>query len=155
MTGNVHSRLGKMRRQVPPFRCHRCGGCCGPHVPCLRIEATEIAGYARTHGISAQTDRPMDCPWLRNGNECLVYAVRPMLCRLQGLIPGLPCPHSAPVRNRQAWFTVVAYEALTRLHPMATVGDPSLTLTAARAAALATDALRQSQGEPGLDMHVR
>jgi len=36
-------------------------------------------------------DENLDCEYLKD-NKCSVYDRRPLLCRLFGIIPGMPCP---------------------------------------------------------------
>jgi len=70
--------------------CQRCGDCCGP-VPANDDEYAKIKAYSAEHGIKANLDNPgLQCPYLSVG-ECLVYPVRPLICRVYGYIETLPC----------------------------------------------------------------
>lgn len=86
-------------------RCNRCGQCCGP-VEMSSIEKTIILRYCSLHNIKVKdmfaplilrvakaVEGEWHCPMLEN-NQCLIYPVRPLICRLQGVISKLPCPNN-------------------------------------------------------------
>ena len=73
--------------------CQQCGGCCGP-VICHLDERTKVEEYALAHGIVPNPmRRPLDCPWLDETMKCMVYAVRPFICRLWGRSELTPCAY--------------------------------------------------------------
>jgi len=74
---------------MPP-NCGSCGACCGP-VFFLESEAMMIQRFAITHGLTIPDSVEGDtCPMLKDG-KCLIYPVRPITCRLFGIIPKLTC----------------------------------------------------------------
>ena len=77
---------------LPAMQCDRCGSCCGP-VLCTEAECHAVDTYVTTHSIT-KTEYPVDsltCPYFAPGVGCLVYPVRPFLCRLYGHTPKLLC----------------------------------------------------------------
>ena len=81
------------RREVTDFisagrRCRGCGECCSRFLPLLPGEAATIARWALDRGIKPHKPRggaqtvDLICPWLSDSCECMVYDVRPLVCRL-------------------------------------------------------------------------
>lgn len=42
-------------------------------------------------GHALDTDEQMNCTMLKHG-RCSVYSARPVICRLWGVVPSMPCP---------------------------------------------------------------
>lgn len=78
------------RRHIPAFACTPgCHDCCGPvtasseemaHLPALSEQAHRLALAE------------LNCPHLGESG-CQVYSERPLICRLFGTTPRLPCPN--------------------------------------------------------------
>jgi uncharacterized protein len=107
--------LQKLYSRIPQFKClPECGACCGP-VPASRQELAqapelvsretlgEIAqilaeGPASPLEMKAAPQLSIDsfscgsCPYLGPSKECTIYERRPLLCRIFGTAPSLPCP---------------------------------------------------------------
>lgn len=89
MTDN-QQKLRSFRRQIPAFDCKPgCHDCCGP----VTASAEEMAhlpvrGDAEHKAALAE----WNCPYLGTAG-CQVYAERPLICRLFGTTPRLPCPN--------------------------------------------------------------
>ena len=60
-----------------------CSDCCGP-VPFSKEEWGRIADKRKATGIT--------CPY-SSKDGCAIYSQRPIVCRIFGTVPGLPCPH--------------------------------------------------------------
>ena len=94
----IQARLDEIYSLIPDFDCKGCGRCCGPinwRVP----EGMVIKKYMQEHGIEHVVWSPedyekhdLDCPYLRE-NKCVIYPVRPLVCRLQGHVKKLRCPY--------------------------------------------------------------
>lgn len=100
-------RLESLYAKIPPFPCKEyCSECCGL-IQWSDVEDTNIRNYLREHGMEYKSVRilPEDilkaaggdysgvtCPYVEN-DRCLIYPVRPLICRLQGVVEKLPCPH--------------------------------------------------------------
>lgn len=98
MADEVGRVLGEVQNDIPPFECRRCGRCCGPlgatavemaiidvHVSRNNIE---VPAYRQTTLSTSFISRDTDdvrCPYLKD-HECLVYPVRPTICRLFGTV---------------------------------------------------------------------
>ena len=74
--------------------CTGCGDCCGI-IPATAAETETIRRYITDNGI-----RPIEradkttCPFRDDENKkCLIYPVRPLICRLFGVVKGCQCPN--------------------------------------------------------------
>lgn len=90
--------LDEIQNEIQPFECERCGRCCGPlgataveidiidrHIQRNNIE---VPGYSQTtlsNSFIVRTTDDVCCPYLKD-HECLVYPVRPTICRLFGTV---------------------------------------------------------------------
>ena|SRR2546421_4656866 len=87
--------LDALYAAIPHLDCKRlCQQSCGPIVMSRRewdrIEARR--GAARMYA-SAENRRTMVCPYLDAASgACSVYAVRPLICRLWGVVKRMRCP---------------------------------------------------------------
>jgi Fe-S-cluster containining protein len=73
--------------------CSNCGGCCGNRIPMMKSEAKAIKKYVRAKNIKMVEHRPagflllanqpidMICPFRHPDHGCLIYEVRPWICR--------------------------------------------------------------------------
>ena len=68
-------------------KCSNCGACCSNFLPMSKGEVERIKRYVKKHGIKEQRKNfvqglDMTCPFRDEANrKCLVYAVRPAICR--------------------------------------------------------------------------
>ena len=94
MTKNSQ-KIKFFREHIPSFACKSgCHDCCGP----VTTSSDEVAR------LPMKSDREHDealaelsCPYLGE-NGCQVYEERPLICRLFGTTPSLPCPNEcAPI----------------------------------------------------------
>jgi len=81
---------------IPAFNCIQCHKCCGP-IAWFKPENENIKQYLKKNKIKRflwtidQFEKnDMKCPYLID-NKCLIYPVRPIVCRLQGNIIELEC----------------------------------------------------------------
>lgn len=65
----------------------KCARSCGP-IGCSSGERKLIEDRAGRE-LTAVLDT---CTMLKNG-RCTVYSIRPVICRLWGVVPSMPCPH--------------------------------------------------------------
>jgi Fe-S-cluster containining protein len=79
---NPAKTIKYLRKQIPAFkRIPGCNACCGP-VPFSKWEWAQIKDQRLATGIT--------CPYASD-KGCEIYEDRPILCRLMGTAPGLPC----------------------------------------------------------------
>ena len=78
------------RRHIPAFECTPgCHDCCGP----VTASSEEMARLpVKSRQAHAQALAELSCPHL-GANGCQVYLERPLICRLFGTTPRLPCPN--------------------------------------------------------------
>lgn len=83
-------RLKALRARIPDgFVCvEGCEGCCGPVVH----SALEQRQIDKIGGVKQPGPGICDCHYLR-GTRCSVFSERPIMCRLYGNTPLLPCPY--------------------------------------------------------------
>jgi uncharacterized protein len=78
------------RQRIPSFECiPGCHDCCGP----VTTSSEEMSRLPRK--TAAEHEAAMEnlsCPHLAD-KGCTVYMERPLICRLFGTTPTLPCPH--------------------------------------------------------------
>ncbi|MDP1644921.1 MAG: YkgJ family cysteine cluster protein [Thiobacillus sp.] len=79
-----------IRRRIPAFECEPgCHDCCGP----VTASSEEMARLPeKSNAEYAAALAALSCPHLGE-NGCLVYAERPLICRLFGTTPRLACPN--------------------------------------------------------------
>lgn len=81
--------LRELRRRIPAFACKTgCHDCCGP-VTASSEEVSRLPRLSEAAHASALAE--LSCPYL-GPQGCTVYAERPLICRLFGTTPRLPCP---------------------------------------------------------------
>lgn len=85
--------MAALYAQLPTIECRgHCWDSCGP-IPLTSTERVNIRRTAQVD-IPPHTTMPSKrgmCPALSMMNTCKVYAVRPLICRLWGLVDNLPC----------------------------------------------------------------
>lgn len=78
------------QRNIPTFACVAgCHDCCGP-VTASPQEVARLPIKTKAEHDSALAQ--YSCPYLGK-NGCEVYDDRPLICRLFGTSPSLPCPN--------------------------------------------------------------
>lgn len=81
--------LDQIYASLPKIACKGlCSESCGP-IDFTKEERERMeATFGRAIG---KVDRNLSCPALACG-QCMVYESRPLICRLWGLTPAMPCP---------------------------------------------------------------
>lgn len=78
------------RRHIPAFDCTPgCHDCCGPVTASSEEMARLPVKSDETHALALAE---LSCPHLGE-NGCQSYGERPLICRLFGTTPRLPCPN--------------------------------------------------------------
>lgn len=82
----VHAILSSETEVTDMFNgdCRGCGECCSRFLPLSPYDLRRLEHYVRENGVKPHEPRgevDLMCPWLTDGNECAVYAVRPEVCR--------------------------------------------------------------------------
>jgi Fe-S-cluster containining protein len=92
----VSTKLADIYEQIPGVTCPEgCGECCGPVFPSL-AEIRNIKNWCALHHIEYREflniETNGDCPYLTPVKRCIIYPVRPFLCRILGGSTALSCP---------------------------------------------------------------
>jgi hypothetical protein len=91
-------RLEAVYAKLPKLDCKGlCQACCGP-IGMTPVEHERMAERNQPMKVEHQRDGVLfstawTCPQLAGNGRCTVYAVRPMVCRLWGLVRSMACPH--------------------------------------------------------------
>lgn len=92
----MNVKLENVYSQIPISSCiDNCGECCGPIMPSL-AEIRNIKDWCAEHHIEYKD--PLDitedgyCPYRSSEKRCLIYPVRPFLCRMLGVSVDTLCP---------------------------------------------------------------
>lgn len=111
---HVARELEALYARIPRIDCAgRCHDSCGP-IHLTSAEQARIAAQGVTiPSQSYQKVGPVRCPALSIFNRCTVYAVRPLVCRLWGLMEWLPCtygctPTDGPLLTPREGYTLIA-----------------------------------------------
>jgi hypothetical protein len=89
MTSNSQ-KIRFFRQRIPSFECiPGCHDCCGP----VTTSSEEMANLpVKSEAEHEAALAELSCPHLGD-TGCQVYLERPLICRLFGTTPRLPCPH--------------------------------------------------------------
>jgi len=109
----VLHRLNTIYLQIPSFECRHCHLCSNP-IFWFYPEELNIRTYLKIHHLPYLTysdeefkQHYMKCPYLIK-NRCVIYPVRPIICRLQGTIPELYCPNNTkPLLSKKQYKKIV------------------------------------------------
>ncbi len=109
--------LQELWRLIPAAEgCVACGGCCGP-VFFTEAESKIIQRFCASEGIEIpETAEGINCSMLKDG-KCVIYRVRPMMCRLHGVTPKLHCSRTKKehfAMNHRAVFLIGEYHKYVR-----------------------------------------
>lgn len=116
-------QLDALYAELPELDCRgACWDSCGRiNMTGLEHARTERAGVSIPAG--RLSDPPSVCPALTMLHQCSVYAVRPMICRLWGIVESMPCSAGCrPKDGRPLLTDRQTYEYLARAHDIA--GEP-------------------------------
>ncbi|MFO8078259.1 MAG: YkgJ family cysteine cluster protein [Thermoplasmatota archaeon] len=109
----VLRRLNNIYLQIPPFECKHCQRCSNP-IFWFYPEELNIRTYLNQYHLLYMTyseeefkHHHMKCPYLSE-NRCQIYPVRPIICRLQGIIPELYCPNNTkPLLSQDQYKKII------------------------------------------------
>lgn len=86
---SVDRRIDRLRRKIPGFECKPgCHDCCGP-VTASSVELARMPIKSKAKHDAALLG--WNCVHL-GASGCEAYEERPLICRLFGTTPSLPCP---------------------------------------------------------------
>ena len=96
MYQQIIESLEKIYSSIQNFPCKHCHKCCGPII-WFEPEELLIKRYLEKNKINRIVwtkeefeKNKMECPYLID-DKCIIYPVRPIVCRLQGNISELRC----------------------------------------------------------------
>jgi len=89
---------------IPNIKCIHCSNCCGPII-WFKPEEILIRDFLEKNKLKYTTftkeqikKNDMKCPYLKE-NKCIIYPVRPIVCRLQGNIDELVCKNNIDIKK--------------------------------------------------------
>lgn len=104
--------------------CTACAQRCIAGIQISEFEYTRIVEYLRAHDpqlVRRTLEEPKERPWAAGvmvtaclfhdlrAARCLIAPVRPLVCRLFGHVPHLPCPRGVIAPDRDATHILDAY----------------------------------------------
>ena len=113
----LREKLAAVYAKIPAITCAgKCQECCGPIVV-SDAERKQMLRHGRPKNPAKKTDI-LTCPSLDVAfGTCAVYVDRPIICRLWGVVAGMPCPYGCvPERalsNEEAYALMSAVEAIS------------------------------------------
>lgn len=104
----IEARIDAIYARIPKLNCQRkCQSSCGP----ILCSSAEFERMKAVSLVPLNAVWPsLDCPALQGGS-CSVYAVRPLICRLWGVVREMACPHGC---EPERWLTDTEASALLR-----------------------------------------
>lgn len=129
----LNDEIKAIYAELPAIECQReCWRACGP-IAMSHAEADQVSAHIAEFPLRL----PMEgndnlCPALSLLGNCMIYEVRPLICRLYGLVQVLHCPHGCLpeqwVSNREARNLMERLESLGRpgYVPLPVPGAPTL-----------------------------
>lgn len=112
--------------RLPEMQCRGlCQESCGP----IGMAAVEASAIRSKHGALPVAGSDLTCSALANG-RCSIYADRPLICRLWGVVERMACPwgcvpEGGRITDAEAYAALSAVEALSPGEPYFSL--PSLT----------------------------
>lgn len=116
------TKLDAIYAALPAIDCKRlCQECCGP------VMMSQLEWHRIIHRLgkapqpTPEQAKRLQCPMLTDAGDCRVYDLRPMICRLWGLVEKMRCPHGCePERwltDAEAAAILQAAETISRRQP--------------------------------------
>ena len=104
MFGKIKDDLLKIYSMIPDFNCHHCHKCCN-NIIWFEPENIMIREFIKKNFIKLNYLKNLDfnknnkCPFLTDSG-CIIYPVRPIVCRFQGNIKELKCECNFDINNK-------------------------------------------------------
>jgi Fe-S-cluster containining protein len=88
---DIHAALDAVYARLPTVACRGlCAVACGPII-LTPAEATRMkAAHPERRPLRTE---PVRCTYLTKRERCSVYAVRPLICRIFGVVQRMSCMH--------------------------------------------------------------
>jgi Fe-S-cluster containining protein len=87
-TRKTYAQLEVLYKTLPTIKCQGlCHEACGP----IAMSKVEFVRITRETNSTPEVDEVGTCSLLKD-KRCSVYSIRPMICRLWGLVEDLACP---------------------------------------------------------------
>jgi|GEM_PF-3128064 len=87
--------------------CNNCGDCCGV-IPATTKEIELIKKHLRDNpNIKPVNENSIECPFRDiKIKRCLIYPVRPLVCRLMGVVKGMECQNGNSAEINGSKFVI-------------------------------------------------
>lgn len=89
----IIEQLQEIYSLIPEFECKHCHKCC-KNIIWFQPEEIQINNYLIKNKVILLNKKDnSECRFLQN-DRCIIYPVRPLVCRLQGVANDLPCKYN-------------------------------------------------------------
>jgi len=103
----IDQKIEWIYKQVPAIECKRkCQECCGP----IDMPPIERSRILRLSGQTIDFTTKLRCTALTADGLCSIHPIRPLICRLFGVVRAMQCPHGcvperwATETDTHRWF---------------------------------------------------
>lgn len=105
---NLPKRIRNAYRRLPEIECKgHCWNSCGPidmhpaEREAIRERGVEIQPFTHERSQRWAMNEPLHCNALTDDLRCSVHDVRPLICRLWGVVKGMDmeCPHGCKIKG--------------------------------------------------------
>jgi Fe-S-cluster containining protein len=101
MNQNDIKRLEEIYKMLPDIKCKQeCSYACGP----ITMSYGEAERLQQETGAPVKKcDQNLECGYLLEGKNCSIHPIRPILCRLWGVVDTeeMTCPHGCEVVGKK------------------------------------------------------
>ena len=91
-------KLHEVYATVPTIDCQ---GKCTDYCGAIGMEKGELEEMKKASGSEPNVTKDLTCNYLENG-RCSIYADRPLICRIWGVIEDFSCPHGCRMTRKLA-----------------------------------------------------
>ena len=91
MIGSLKDQeLNRLYKKIPNLKCKGlCSDSCGP----IKASKREVERLEEVAGKKLKVNWTLTCSILTKEGKCSAYEVRPLICRLWGVVKKMKCPH--------------------------------------------------------------
>ncbi len=124
---SIAEQLDAVYAELPKMECK---GACWDSCSAIDMTEAERSRITRKYGLTirpldaVKSNREVRCPALTRFGQCSVYDLRPIICRIWGLVPTMRCnygcvPEGGHISDKQAWMLMARIHEINGDHHLA------------------------------------